>query len=857
MSQILILDNDSSDQQILSSMLIKNGYEVIGCEDFENTIADVLSFALSPDLILLAASSSHWDAYELCRQIKSQRGAGSIPVILIYPSKTDSFIEQGFEAGAVDYLVKPFIRQEVLARLQACIALNELDCGSFNTVKNSLSHQDVVEHQDVLEELIQKRTTELIEVNRTLGAQIAERQRVEQELQEQRSFLRLIIDTIPFYIFARDRQGVFTLVNEAVAGIYNTTVEKIVGQNYADFNPDGDQVERFRRQDLQILDNLHEIRVNEEHFTFNVVQKTRWLQIVKRPIIAPDGQANQVLAVMADITELKETELALRESEERFRLAFEGGPLGMFLVDKDLRLFKVNQSLCEMLGYDEQEITGDSVLDLSLPEDVEGDRQAIQELLDGQREEINTEKRYLSRQGEIIWANFTAKLIRNTDGAPLYVLGMVVDITPRKHTEEELQKHREHLEALVEQRTQELSIRNQELEMEILERKKAELAEREQRALAEALSDTAARLNSTLDLDHLLDLILANIEQVAPHDAAQVLLVEQDIVRVVRQKKYFEDEKAESALPTSFSLDEFHDLQEMVRSGNPYAAPNVINVSRHIMPMRMKWVHSYVGAPMKFGNKIIGFLCLFSSKPEFLGPKHGENLQAFANQASIAIRNAGLYEQQRELAALEERQRLAREMHDAVSQILFSACLKAETLSILWKRDPDRALQSLSDLYRLNRGALAEMRNLLVELRPQALISADLGDLIRQLADSVAGRTRIDTTVHVEGRNPLPAEVQIAFFRIAQEALNNIEKHACASQAQITLDNQGESVFLRIVDNGCGFDRDQLQSERLGMNIMLERAEAIHAKLNVKSQLGEGTLIEILWKNISPTEGGE
>lgn len=852
MYQILILEPDVSDEQLLSSMLVENGYETIKYGDFEKAIADILSFSLSPDLILLAVSSFNCDTFSFCRQIKFQKGAGNIPVILVYPSRLDDLVRQGFEAGADDYLVKPLVRLEVLARLKTHIALSKMDRSLLGAMKNNVGYWDLIEQQDVLEDLVQKRTAELIEVNRTLEAQIAERQRIEQELQEQRSFLRLIIDTIPFYIFARDRMGVFTLVNEAVASIYNTTADKIVGQHYADFNPDADQVKHFLRQDLQILDDLQEIRVQEEHFTFNVVGMTRWLQIVKRPIIAPDGRANQVLAVMADVTELKETELALRESEERFRLAFEGGPLGMFLVDTELELLEVNQSLCEMVGYQEQELTGNSVLKLSLLEDVEQDQRLLLELFNEQRQEINVEKRYLSKQKGILWADFTAKLIRNAEGAPLYVFGMVVDITSRKHTEEELQKYRKHLEALVEQRTQELSLRNRELEVEVIERKKAELAEREQRALAEALSDTAARLNSTLDLDQLLDLILANIEQVAPHDAAQILLVEQGVARVVRQRKKLKGGKAKSALPKSFSLDEFHDLQEMIRSGSSYVATDVINASRRIMPMEIKWARSYVGSPMKFGNKIIGFLCLFSSKPDLLGAKHGENLQAFANQASIAIRNAKLYEQQRELATLEERQRLAREMHDAVSQTLFSACLKAETLSILWKRDPDRAMQNLLDLYRLNRGALAEMRSLLVELRPQALISADLGDLIRQLADGVAGRTQMDVDVCVEGRHTLPAEVQVAFFRIAQEALNNIEKHARASQVQIALDNQRERVFLKIVDNGCGFDCDQLPLERLGIKIMFERAEAIHAKLSIESRLKEGAVIEVLWENNIP-----
>src|SRR5690606_27738926 len=125
-----------------------------------------------------------------------------------------------------------------------------------------------------------------------------------------------------------------------------------------------------------------------------------------------------------------------------------------------------------------------------------------------------------------------------------------------------------------------------------------------------------------------------------------------------------------------------------------------------------------------------------SSTPGYFSPTHAERLQAFAGLAAIALQNALFYDQAQELAALEERQRLARNLHDAVSQMLFSASVIAEALPHLWERDPERVRPQLAELHKLTRGALAEMRMLLMELRPTALQEAELNELLQQLTDA-------------------------------------------------------------------------------------------------------------------------
>jgi signal transduction histidine kinase len=201
-------------------------------------------------------------------------------------------------------------------------------------------------------------------------------------------------------------------------------------------------------------------------------------------------------------------------------------------------------------------------------------------------------------------------------------------------------------------------------------------------------------------------------------------------------------------------------------------------------------------------------------------------------------------------AVVAERSRLARDLHDAVTQTLFSASLIAEALPSLWESDPEEGVQLLDELRRLSRGALAEMRTLLLELRPAALADTSLGDLLRQLAEAVTGRTGVPVAVHVEADGTLPADARLALYRIAQEALNNVVKHASAGKVQVSLRPAGSegAVELCIGDDGCGFDLSNVSPDHLGLGIMRERADAIGAHLDIQSEPGQGTQVKVVWQ---------
>jgi len=258
-----------------------------------------------------------------------------------------------------------------------------------------------------------------------------------------------------------------------------------------------------------------------------------------------------------------------------------------------------------------------------------------------------------------------------------------------------------------------------------------------------------------------------------------------------------------------------------------------------------------MAAPITFGDNVLGFLNIVSNSPNFYTQPIGERLQAFANHASIAIRNARLFEQAHDLAVLEERQRIARNMHDAVSQTLFTANVVAEALPAQWDRDPHKGMEGLETIRRLVRGALAEMRTVLVELRPNAITKSDLGELITQLAYGATSYSEIGITLNIQGEHRLPPNIQFVIFRIAQEIFNNIIKHARASHVTVNFLNEGDKLYLAIFDNGCGFVLNEVESRRLGIPIIKERANSIGASLNISSSLGEGTSIQLLWDDSS------
>ncbi len=399
-----------------------------------------------------------------------------------------------------------------------------------------------------------------------------------------------------------------------------------------------------------------------------------------------------------------------------------------------------------------------------------------------------------------------------------------------------------------------VAMENAHLYSEEQERRKE--AER-RRLVAEGLRDILTILNSNRPLTETLEAIVSQAILLTGSDAGV-------IYRLDRKERSLAIE-AHRNLPSSLvelrTYSAFPgDGLEAMRERNPYVIADT-SEEREKFPSDRRSVEegsswfsvmreyylAYLGIPLVIRDEIYGSLGLYYTERQEFQSEEIALAVAFADQAALAIENARLRRQAELAAVAAERSRLARDLHDAVTQTLFSASLIAEVLPRLWDRNPEEARRRLEELRQLTRGALAEMRTLLLELRPAALIEADISELFRHLAEAFTSRARVPVEFTIDGDAELPADVKIALYRIAQEALNNIAKHADASRTSMNILCQPGSVCLIIQDDGSGFDLSSIPPEHLGLGIMKERTEQIGATLNVETNLGEGTQVEVLW----------
>lgn len=259
---------------------------------------------------------------------------------------------------------------------------------------------------------------------------------------------------------------------------------------------------------------------------------------------------------------------------------------------------------------------------------------------------------------------------------------------------------------------------------------------------------------------------------------------------------------------------------------------------------------SWMALPLQFHEDVLGVMRVDHHEPDYFDHERVRLLTAVGSQTALALRHAQLAEQSRELAVMAERNRIARDLHDAVSQTLFAANVIAGTLAKSLHEQADPAMQAHADkarsLERLTQGALAEMRLLMLELRPDALQRMTVGDLLKQAVDALAGRGHIRITARIAPVDGLSETTRIQLYRIAQEALSNAARHSGASELVLRWVVRGASnALLCIHDNGTGFDPAQTKPGHFGLDNMQTRALEIGARFTLNSSPGEGTEVRV------------
>lgn len=396
--------------------------------------------------------------------------------------------------------------------------------------------------------------------------------------------------------------------------------------------------------------------------------------------------------------------------------------------------------------------------------------------------------------------------------------------------------------------------------------------ERERRVAA-SLREALAVLNSNRPLEDILRFIV--------HQAREILSAQAVAIYCPAGQNWIMQIQAQEGLPEDYIRQAQIPLGVLATGSaalrrQPVSIPDVNRASEQtdlyltvedkaLLDLLAQNYQALLAVPMIFPRgEVYGTLNLYYETPKTFTDEDIALARAYSDQAILAIDNARLSKRVEQSAILSERERLARDLHDTVTQTLCTVSLIADVLPTLWEQDEQNGRAALEELRQLSRGALSEMRMLLFELRPAALLAADIFILVEHLVNAFDSRTRIP--VHYDRTRfdcQMPDDVRIGLYRIIQELLNNIEKHSHATQVDLSIDRlePGPSQkrsnqhcrecakCLRIVveDNGVGFNVRAISSDHMGLRIIRERAEAIGAGLKIESAEAQGTRVEVIW----------
>lgn len=585
--------------------------------------------------------------------------------------------------------------------------------------------------------------------------------------------------------------------NPTLCRILGRTREELIGVNSAEVTyPDDDPTSArlfaellSGQRDSYEADRRY-IRKNGDIF---------WAHVTMSMVCGSDNKPRYLVGMVLDVDEQKRNALALEESEARFRAAFDSSAIGIALMTIDAHFIKPNAAICKMSGYTDEELKQLTADETVFPEDAQVGLDLLAEMMAGKRDYYQVERRYVRKNGQVFWTRLTLSAVRGADGVPAYLVALVEDIDEQKRMATDLRKSEARFQAVFE---------NIAVGITVLSLDGRVLATNPVTEQIVGYSESDLRSMNPLDL-------MFEEDRGVDADLYQELIAG-------RRNSYVSE------------------LRYRRKDGSLYWARVNYSLVRDLdgEPDYLIALVENIDEEKRASEKIAA---QEAEHRRMLEQRIAERTEELSQVNQLLQQKAA------QDAVNNERTRLARDLHDAVTQTLFSASLIAEVLPTIWETDLADGVRRLEELRQLTRGALAEMRMLLVELRPNALTEIPLPDLIRQLCESVIGRDRLPIQLNLEGQRKLPAAVQIGLYRIAQEALNNVVKHARATQAVLTLRMDGQ-VRLVIADNGFGFDLPSVPPDHFGLQIMRERADSIGAYFSIESGLNEGTQISVTWQ---------
>ncbi len=654
-------------------------------------------------------------------------------------------------------------------------------------------------------------------------------------LGRQLNLLEILFDHMPMGIFILDRDLCVRRFNPTWAefiGRYTTSSPRSVvpGVYYFDLDPGTEEyiMPVFERV-------LAGETVHQESFAIPSRKGISYWDAVLSPLIE-DGEVVGIINVTTDATERHQAKEALEESQRRLSTLISNLPGMAYRCrnDADWTMTFVSEGSLELTGYRPDDLMGSDAIsygDLIHPEDREMVWETVQAGLAAE-DPYQITYRIVTPAGEKwVWEQGRGVATAGDEG--LDIEGFVTDISERV-------MNAQLLEQRVEERTAEIEQR---------------------RRVAEGLRGILQALNSTHSLDEVLDYIVCQATDLLGAQAGFLARIEN--THVVFEASY--------GLPPdltaiqSGTVDNSSGNQELLNR-QPVGItdfPAYIEAALDDPDVRLTkedvwWYEqlssryrSLLAAPLIVRDEMYGGLTFYYRDQRTFSKDDYELAVSLADQAALAIENARLRVQAEQAAVMEERQRLARELHDSVSQALYGIGLGARTARKLLDQgtlDPDERTKlagPLDYVLSLADAGLTEMRALIFELRPDALEKEGLVAALKRQAETLRARHKLAVEIDLCGEPEVGLDVKEALYRVAQEAMNNAVKHARAGCIDLMLRCSEGALLLEVMDDGIGFDSNRTYPGHLGLKSMRERVGQLGGDLDIESAPGEGTVVRV------------
>jgi PAS domain S-box-containing protein len=626
-----------------------------------------------------------------------------------------------------------------------------------------------------------------------------------------------ILDNIADIVYVRDLDHRYLFVNRRFEEIFEIKREALIG-NFGEKLFSAEVRAVWQENDREVYALNKEMKFEE--FAPHPDGLHNYISH-KFPLYDTAGQPYALCGISTDITVQKKAEAENYKYIELLNFKAEVlGQLSTAIValDNDYRIIYWNSSSEKMFGFSPEEALGRLRSELYQYEWLNsGDAEASAQALE-------TEGHWQGRtyiilhNGRKIIAELAVSVLRDAEDNQTGFMGVIRDVSEQHQSYQQLEEK-------VAERTRELL----------------------------TLLEISRDMSKTAGLNFLSQQLISHLKDLVAYTGVTIFRYEDKKLVLLETSSPLSPEKSQKF---NHLLEQTNLLQKALQTLQPLVVPDlwqeaeIINSCERPLKIDLKtkysFARSFLAVPLAVENRLVGLISITHNEPAYYTAHHIELVVALARQAAIAFENSYLFEQGQKLAALEERQRLARELHDSTSQVLYSAMLGADTALTLLNRKNYAALQNpLEHVLNLTKSGLSEMRSLIFELRPETLEREGLYYALTNQLQTLKNRYGFEVDfVGSSQELAISLELKETLYRVSREALHNVVKHSNATKVLLALELNGLSLTLMIQDNGIGFEVNRDYTGHLGLRSMRERTEQQQGIFSIESSAGNGTLVQ-------------